>query len=323
MNPMVESAWIAAGAAVVGVVGTATVGIVGFLVSRSTNQKTIAAAQATTAETLRAAHATNKATINAAHEDVRRTLDATRDGQVADRYSKAIDQLGSDHLDMRIGGIYALEGVARDSPRDHAAVMDVLSAFVRVRSRMRHQVRDAAKDTQGQQLNQPDVQAAVTVIARRDTARDGHCIDLSYANLDVADLKGAKLHGAKLTGASFWSADLRGADLSDAELYAYTNLSSAHLNGADLSGAKVWGSCFDDADLDGANLTGVVFDAASMLRVDLTHAILDKVKFRGGTNLVDARVPERIPIPPEWVRDPETGRVSLASKSDSEAENNT
>ena len=42
-----------------------------------------------------------------------------RQGQITDRYTKAIDQLGSEKLDVRIGGIYALERIARDSARDH------------------------------------------------------------------------------------------------------------------------------------------------------------------------------------------------------------
>ena len=50
---------------------------------------------------------------------------------MTDRYTKAIEQLGSDKLDVRIGGIYALERIARDSPRDHPTVMEVLSAFIR------------------------------------------------------------------------------------------------------------------------------------------------------------------------------------------------
>src|SRR5215471_21690303 len=52
-------------------------------------------------------------------------------GQVTDRYSKAIEQLGSEKLDVRIGGIYALERIARDSVRDHPTVMEVLAAFIR------------------------------------------------------------------------------------------------------------------------------------------------------------------------------------------------
>ena len=65
----------------------------------------------------------------------RRTVEITEQGQVTDRYTKAIEQLGSDKLDVRMGGIYALERVARDSPRDHPTVMEVLAAFVREHSR--------------------------------------------------------------------------------------------------------------------------------------------------------------------------------------------
>ena len=63
-----------------------------------------------------------------------RNFTLSREGQVTDRYTKAIEQLGSDKLDVRIGGIYALERVARDSARDHPTVMEVLTAFIREHS---------------------------------------------------------------------------------------------------------------------------------------------------------------------------------------------
>jgi hypothetical protein len=47
----------------------------------------------------------------------RRTFELTEQGQVTDRYTKAIEQLGSDKLDVRIGGIYALERIVWDSPK--------------------------------------------------------------------------------------------------------------------------------------------------------------------------------------------------------------
>jgi hypothetical protein len=62
-------------------------------------------------------------------------LRLSRQGHVTDRYTKAIEQLGSDKLDVRIGAIYALERIARDSATDHPTVMDVLAAFVREHSR--------------------------------------------------------------------------------------------------------------------------------------------------------------------------------------------
>jgi hypothetical protein len=48
-----------------------------------------------------------------------RTFELTEQGQVTDRFTKAVEQLGSDKLDVRIGGVYALERVARDSAIDH------------------------------------------------------------------------------------------------------------------------------------------------------------------------------------------------------------
>src|SRR5262249_3829630 len=59
------------------------------------------------------------------------TLRTTQEGQITDRFTKAIDQLGKDTLAVRLGGIYALERIARDSEPDHWAVMEVLTAFVR------------------------------------------------------------------------------------------------------------------------------------------------------------------------------------------------
>ncbi len=50
---------------------------------------------------------------------------------MTDRYTKAIEQIGSAKLDVRIGGSYALERVARDSARGHPTIMEVLAAFVR------------------------------------------------------------------------------------------------------------------------------------------------------------------------------------------------
>lgn len=61
-----------------------------------------------------------------------RQVHVTREGQITDRYTKAIDQLGrNDALDVQLGGIYALERIARDSPHDRATIVEVLTAFVR------------------------------------------------------------------------------------------------------------------------------------------------------------------------------------------------
>src|SRR5262249_28259945 len=53
------------------------------------------------------------------------------EGKLTERFSKAVELLGSEKLDVRLGGIYALERIAQDSQKDHWSVMEILTAFVR------------------------------------------------------------------------------------------------------------------------------------------------------------------------------------------------
>jgi hypothetical protein len=157
----------------------------------------------------------------------------SREGQVTDRYTKAIEQLGSDKLDVRIGGIYALERVARDSAKDQLTVMEVLTAFIRQYSAKQW------PETGSGRWTRPDVQAAVTVVGRRAAKRDiqDRPIDLYRAVLISANLNGANLSGATLRGATLRGADLRDAILVGADLRGVT-LRDARHGGADLTGAK-------------------------------------------------------------------------------------
>jgi hypothetical protein len=61
----------------------------------------------------------------------RKNLTIIQQGQVTDRYTKAIEQLGSDNLHVRIGGIYALQRIAVDSAEYQPIVTEVLTAFLR------------------------------------------------------------------------------------------------------------------------------------------------------------------------------------------------
>ncbi|HEY9878473.1 MAG TPA: hypothetical protein V6D29_08455, partial [Leptolyngbyaceae cyanobacterium] len=50
---------------------------------------------------------------------------------VAERFSKAIEQIGDDNIHIQLGGIYSLEQIAKDSPNDYFwIVIEVLTAFV-------------------------------------------------------------------------------------------------------------------------------------------------------------------------------------------------
>ena len=178
----------------------------------------------------------SRQTIELTDQAQRRTLELTEQGQVTDRYTKAIEQLGSDKLDVRIGGIYALERIARDSARDHPTVMDVLAAFIREHSRERPTATDRDLDDLPP-VPRRDVQVAITVIGRRDSNRDRGQINLARSNL-----RGADLRKADLAGATFFKADLTGAVLLDAQaalaVFRQAELSDAILMGANLAGGE-------------------------------------------------------------------------------------
>ena len=51
-------------------------------------------------------------------------LSLTRQGQITERFTRAIDQLGHARTEIRLGGIYALERIARESEEDHWPIME-------------------------------------------------------------------------------------------------------------------------------------------------------------------------------------------------------
>jgi len=193
-----------------------------------------------------------------------RTYYLSREGHVTDRYTKAIDQLGAVGEDQRVGGVFALERIMRDSPKDHAAVVDVLSAFIRVR---------AAKGKDRENGPSPDIRAALTVLARRpqapnrlelDAIRLGEvnlsrsvlrrgrldCVRLRGAILDEAHWEETSLRGAKLRGASLVKIDLERADLR------FASMPESKLQGAKLQDTNLMGAKLNNADLAGATLSG-------------------------------------------------------------------
>ena len=264
----------------------------------------------------------------------RRTFELTEQGQVTDRYTKAIEQLGSDKLDVRIGGIYALERVARDSPRDHPTVMEVLNAFIREHSREQWPKPERKTDPAPPRRTRPDVHAALTVIRRRDARRDIRPIDLTGANLTGANLTGANLGGAvltdanltdaKLTRANFTDANLIGADLVRADLVR-ADLTGATLAVADLRGATLVRAHLDRATLDSADLTDADLGGAILDNADLTGADLGGAVLRGadltGANLSGTRWPQDVPVPQGWRMDADSaGRLTAAGTDSGPAE---
>jgi hypothetical protein len=55
--------------------------------------------------------------------------------RITETITKAVEQLGSDKLQVRLGGIYVLERVSKESKTDYWPIMEILTGFVREQAR--------------------------------------------------------------------------------------------------------------------------------------------------------------------------------------------
>jgi uncharacterized protein YjbI with pentapeptide repeats len=247
-------------------------------------------------------------------------LELQRRGQATERFTRAVEQLGSEKLDVRIGAVYALEQIARDSPELHGPTMEMLTAYLREHAHVQPiaggpVVREAVPHIARLPA---DVQAIATVIGRRERAQDpvGQRLDLRETDLSGVNWVRADLEGADLSNARLEGADLREARL-ERTVFAHARLqdaflTDAQLKGADLSGAQVevailrhvnleraqlvWaqlaGSNLEDANLQGADLTAAGLDHAILRGAQLKGARLRRARLEGAlledANLEDA-----------------------------------
>ena len=220
-------------------------------------------------------------------------LRLTREGQITERFTRAIDQLGETNddgkprLETRIGAIYALERIDKESSERayHSTVMEVLTAYVRqnavrspeeatpIPSRPRKGSAEAEEDAEGttsleresaaslleyagatarriQYIARPraDIQAIMDVLRRRE---EQSVPDKYRVKLDLqkARLRHAELQRINLQAANLWYASLRVANLQGADLRR-ADLRRADLHAANLQEANLLETKVTDEQLD-------------------------------------------------------------------------
>jgi hypothetical protein len=220
-----------------------------------------------------------------------RQVHVSREGQITERFARAIDHLGSDSGDVRLGGVYILERIAKDSPADRRTVHAVLRAFVHNHAPWPVDPPEGPErpsPTVDQQLpwlqhRLPDVQAAMTVLGRRLPSRDPLDLYLSWVDLRRAYLSDAWLAGIEMRHANLARAWMRRVHLEDSDLghtdlrearmekarLTGANLSQTYLQGAQLIGADLRGAKLTGADLRGTNLHGARLEGADLTDTDV------------------------------------------------------
>ena len=160
--------------------------------------------------------------------------------------------LGSGVLSVRMGGIYALQRLAEDNPKEYAIqILGLFCAFVR------HPTRDESTtplpDKETEEPLREDVAAIMAFIGYRKQS----IINLENQSDFRLDLREANLNRIHLGGA---------------------NLSNANLNGANLSGARLTRANLSQTQLENANLSDVLADHANCLWTQFTRAQLTNIR---------------------------------------------
>ncbi|MGE2736243.1 pentapeptide repeat-containing protein [Mycolicibacterium vaccae] len=192
-------------------------------------------------------------------------------GQIADRFSTTVELLSSEGSGKRLGAIYALEQIARDSPEYRSATKNALAGFVRVSSR-----ELGPNCARAGLAESPDIAAAVSILADqvpegiaptgpgRWTNSAASFIDLAGACLHARNLERSRLDYARLSGADIAESAFDGASLRHARLGAngseiMTNGSDyvAYLEGLSKGNVNIAGASFRAADLRSADLSSI------------------------------------------------------------------
>jgi uncharacterized protein YjbI with pentapeptide repeats len=211
-----------------------------------------------------------------------------RRGQFAERLGVAIEGLGDNALQRRLGSIISLGAMINDERGNVSVIATVLCSFIRT----------ATKDTDYQAAycnSEPraDVQAAISALAqaRKRTAWwrwveiDLRSSTLSHTNFDTGDFRRALFQDCVLEGSSFFRCRLARANFSRARI------DKSNFNQADLRGSVFFQSTstsstfrranFVKANLSRAKLADCAFDGARLIDCTFAQSDLEGSTFRG------------------------------------------
>lgn len=245
-------------------------------------------------------------------KQTRDELDINRRGQITERFTQAIDQLGKTNddgtrnMEVRLGSIYSLERTAREDQDYHWPIVEVLTSYVRQHS---PRILDEPYQPPNRVHEQappppePDILAILTVIGRRSIYHkdvEYGPIDIQAANLRRANLRGADLRRANLRDSDLWGVDLQGANLQGASLIQ-CDLRGATLAESDLREALLQGSRLGFANLRNSDLGGAYLHLADLSGADLSDARgLNQEQLEEANGDGSTKLPTYLKAPASW-----------------------
>lgn len=178
-------------------------------------------------------------------------------GQVQQRFRDAIDQLGSAEEPVRLGGIYSLHHLAKDSKEYVNSVFEILCSYIREKTTQTNYKRESPSI---------EIQAIIDLLFREKSER------IVYSGLKPNLLK-ANLCGADIENAQFINGDLMYVDFSNC------NASKANFTGSNISLSNFEKAFLYDCILNCQDTFQVKFNNTIFDRVALSKNVFVKCDF--------------------------------------------
>lgn len=209
-----------------------------------------------------------------------RNIEVLEEGQITERFTRAIEHIGSGKTEIRLGGIYALERIAKDSGKDHWTIMEILTAYLRENS-----PREDDDETGVDDYLPIEIRAILEIIHWRNFTYedDNKVLDFSGSKLQYANFEGTMLRNAYFVDSNVWMGKFSGANLKGSS-YLFSNLNYANFSQSNLSE-----TIFVNATLVNATLKGTVASDAQFAEADFTNAKCQMIDLKG-TVLTDAKM---------------------------------
>ncbi len=217
------------------------------------------------------------------------------------------------NIEVRIGAIYALERIMKNSEKDAPAIVDTLAAYIRencgkpdkfkcqIPSQMDGQsieewmksmdnyighpkdprghtlVARARAFTEKPNINRSDIRTALTVLGRRPDylkfPDQFRSKKIKKPDLNCVNFQGWDLQGVDLSYCSLRGAKMQGADLRKA------NMQGAKLHFAKMQVANLKQANLKDADLKDAKIQGAEFIETQTQKANFTGAKMQRTYF--------------------------------------------
>lgn len=197
------------------------------------------------------------------------------------------------NIEARLGALYSLERLLRESEKDQRAILETLCAYVRENSPVElPQNEEQASlfrrgDLPPTATRRGDVQAALTIVGRRsDQVRSRAKVELwrldfRNSNLISYDFSGLNFNRADFSNSFLNAADMTGASFDDC-IFTHTFLRAALMKNASFRT-----SIFKDSDLEKAEIDKTNFGGAKFIATDLREAQVTNIALEGA-NLDEA-----------------------------------